>query len=191
MHDRAKAHPTTTSSRPRSRKARAVWAAALAASLCVLSIPGSPVAAVAARPLGLLAPPAGYRDWKLVSVAREEGELDDIRAILGNDLAIEAYRAGTLPFPDGAIIARLAARIASFDKSALAQTKRLVNRNSLPADAEIAPEWDAFLASLGRPAAQARLRLLFERGFHEPGDVETRLGHHVGRLGPEAEARED
>jgi hypothetical protein len=24
---------------------------------------------------------------------------------------------------------------------------------------------------------------LFERGFHEPGDVETRLGHHVGLLG--------
>lgn len=52
--------------------------------------------------------PAGYRDWKLVSVAHEEGSLNDIRAILGNDLAIEAYRAGRLPFPDGAIIARVA-----------------------------------------------------------------------------------
>lgn len=52
--------------------------------------------------------PAGYRDWTLVSVAREEGELNDLRAILGNDIAIAAYRAGTLPFPDGAIIARLA-----------------------------------------------------------------------------------
>ena len=52
--------------------------------------------------------PPGYRDWRLVTVAHEEGDLDDIRAVLGNDLAIEAYRAGTLPFPDGAIIARLA-----------------------------------------------------------------------------------
>jgi hypothetical protein len=52
--------------------------------------------------------PPGYRDWRLVSVAREEGNLDDIRAILGNDPAIEAYRDGTLPFPDGAILARLA-----------------------------------------------------------------------------------
>ena len=52
--------------------------------------------------------PPGYRDWRLISVAREEGNLDDIRAILGNDVAIEAYREGTLPFPDGAIIARLA-----------------------------------------------------------------------------------
>jgi len=51
--------------------------------------------------------PAGYRDWKLISVAREEGTLDDIRAILGNDPAIKAYREGT-PFPEGAIIARIA-----------------------------------------------------------------------------------
>jgi hypothetical protein len=33
-----------------------------------------------------------YRDWQLVSVAREEGTLDDIRAILGNDKAIKPYR---------------------------------------------------------------------------------------------------
>ena len=52
--------------------------------------------------------PAGYRDWRLVSVAHEEGRLDDLRAILGNDVAIKAYREGTLPFPDGTIIARLA-----------------------------------------------------------------------------------
>ena len=54
------------------------------------------------------APPPGYRDWRLISVAHEEGKLNDLRAILGNDIAIEAYRDGTLPFPDGAIIARLA-----------------------------------------------------------------------------------
>ena len=52
--------------------------------------------------------PPGYRDWKLISVAREEGSLDDIRAILGNDAAIKAYRADKLPFPDGSIIARIA-----------------------------------------------------------------------------------
>ena len=51
--------------------------------------------------------PDGYRDWRLISVAHEEGTLNDIRAVLGNDLAIEAYRKGTRPFPDGAIIARL------------------------------------------------------------------------------------
>src|SRR5262245_48275431 len=53
--------------------------------------------------------PAGYRDWRLISVAREEGELDDIRAVLGNDPAINAYRVGkSPPFLDGTIIARLA-----------------------------------------------------------------------------------
>src|ERR1700678_2166572 len=50
----------------------------------------------------------GYRDWKLVSVAHEEGNLNDIRAILGNDIAIKAYRQDKLPFPDGTVIARVA-----------------------------------------------------------------------------------
>src|SRR6266581_6146759 len=61
----------------------------------------------AAPIFGIKIPP-GYRDWRLVSVAHEEGNLNDIRAILGNDMAIEAYRDGKLPFPDGTIIARLA-----------------------------------------------------------------------------------
>ena len=52
--------------------------------------------------------PSDYRDWKLISVAREEGELDDIRAILGNDVAIKAYREKQRPFPEGAIIVRIA-----------------------------------------------------------------------------------
>ena len=51
--------------------------------------------------------PAGYRDWRLISVAREEGDLNDLRAQLGNDVAIRAYREGRLPFPDGAIIAAI------------------------------------------------------------------------------------
>jgi hypothetical protein len=50
----------------------------------------------------------GYRDWRLISVAHEEGNLNDIRAILGNDAAIRAYRENRLPFPDGAVIARIA-----------------------------------------------------------------------------------
>jgi enoyl-CoA hydratase/carnithine racemase len=78
---------------------------------------------------------------------------------------------------------KLATRIASFDKEAIAATKALVNVASLPADSEILPEWDAFLASLGRSAAQERIRKLMERGFHRPGDVERRLGHYVGQLG--------
>lgn len=52
--------------------------------------------------------PQDYRDWRLISVAREEADLNDIRAILGNDAAMSACREGALPFPDGTIIARLA-----------------------------------------------------------------------------------
>jgi hypothetical protein len=52
--------------------------------------------------------PPGYRDWKVISVAHEAGNNNDLRAILGNDVALKAYREGRLPFPDGTIIARLA-----------------------------------------------------------------------------------
>jgi Cytochrome P460 len=55
-----------------------------------------------------IAVPPGYRDWRVVSVAHEAGNNNDLRVILGNDLAITAYREGKLPFPDGAIIARIA-----------------------------------------------------------------------------------
>src|SRR5271154_3165134 len=46
--------------------------------------------------------PPGYRDWKLISVAHEEGNNNDLRAVLGNDVAIRAYREGKLPFPQTA-----------------------------------------------------------------------------------------
>ena len=77
----------------------------------------------------------------------------------------------------------LARRIASFDKQAIAETKRLVDIASLPPDAEIAKEWDAFEASTRREAFQERLRKLMSLGFHRPGDVEKRLGSFVGQLG--------
>lgn len=51
--------------------------------------------------------PPGYRDWTLISVAHEAGNLNSLGAVLGNDVAIEAYREGKLPFPDGTIIAAL------------------------------------------------------------------------------------
>jgi hypothetical protein len=51
--------------------------------------------------------PAGYRDWMVISVAHEEGNLNSLGAILGNAVAIKAYREGKLPFPDGTIIAAL------------------------------------------------------------------------------------
>jgi enoyl-CoA hydratase/carnithine racemase len=83
----------------------------------------------------------------------------------------------------GGYVDALAMRIASFDKQAIAETKRLVDIASLPSDADIRPEWEAFLAALNRPASQKRIKALMERGFHQPGDVENRLGFHVGQIG--------
>jgi enoyl-CoA hydratase/carnithine racemase len=80
-------------------------------------------------------------------------------------------------------VTKLAERIAGFDKKAIAATKRLVDVASLPSDSEIAPEWDAFIDSLGRPETQERIKKLMDRGFHRPGDVEKRLGFYVGQLG--------
>jgi hypothetical protein len=57
------------------------------------------------------------------------------------------------------------------------------DREGLPPDYEIAAEWDVCLASIMRPAAQERIKKLMEQGFHKPGDVEKRLGYHVGRVG--------
>jgi Cytochrome P460 len=64
--------------------------------------------AAAATPMFGIGIPPGYRDWQLISVAHEAGNNNDLRAVLGNDIAIKAYRAHEPSFPDGAIIARLA-----------------------------------------------------------------------------------
>jgi hypothetical protein len=83
-------------------------AIAVLAGATAYTLPVSGHDGAGAAPVYVTEIPPGYRDWRLISVAREEGTLDDIRALLGNDVAIEAYRAGKLPFPEGAIIARLA-----------------------------------------------------------------------------------
>jgi enoyl-CoA hydratase/carnithine racemase len=101
------------------------------------------------------------------------------------DLA-ERYGYVNRSFPDAeldAFVESLATRIASFDKRAISETKHFVDVASLPPDFEIAPEWDVCLASIMRPAAQERIKKLMEQGFHQPGDVEKRLGYHVGQLG--------
>jgi len=98
----------------------------------------------------------------------------------------EAYGYVNRSLPDGELdgfVDALARRIASFDKWAIANTKRLVNAASLPPDVQIAAGWDACMNSIPRPAAQARIKALFEQGFHQPGDAENRLGFYVGRLG--------
>jgi enoyl-CoA hydratase/carnithine racemase len=101
------------------------------------------------------------------------------------DLA-ERYGYVNRSFPDAdldAFVDALATRIGSFDKRAISETKRFADVASLPPDYEIAPEWDVCFASIMRPAAQEKIKKLMEQGFHQTGDVENRLGYHVGQLG--------
>src|SRR5436190_12267826 len=101
------------------------------------------------------------------------------------DLA-ERYGYVNRSLPDAELdefVESLANRIASFDKRVISETKRFVDVASLPPDYEIAPEWDVCFASIMRAPAQERIKKLIERGFHQAGDVETRLGYHVGQLG--------
>ncbi len=69
---------------------------------------GQPQADSNASPIYGITIPAGYRDWRLISVNHlAGGNLKQVRAQLGNDIAIKAFREGKLPFPDGTIIAAL------------------------------------------------------------------------------------
>lgn len=72
-----------------------------------LIAPASGQSGGAVSPASVTVIPQGYRDWRLISVAHEEGDLHSFAAVLGNDVAIGAYRERKLPFPDGAIIAAL------------------------------------------------------------------------------------
>jgi hypothetical protein len=105
---------------------RIVFALAAVGALAAAVVTTAPVSGQSddeAAPIYGIKLPQGYRDWHLISVKRltgkqltgAGGELRQLRAELGNDIAIKAYRDGTLPFPDGAIIAALHWNEASSD----------------------------------------------------------------------------
>jgi hypothetical protein len=62
----------------------------------------------AVSPIFGIAVPKGYRDWTLIAVSHRTDNKDELRAILGNPAAAKALKKGTLPLPDGAILAKLA-----------------------------------------------------------------------------------
>src|ERR1700728_1227036 len=102
---------------------------------------------------------------------------------ISGDLAA-AYGYVNRSLPDAELdgfIEALATRISAFDKWAISNTKRLVNAASLPQDVEIAAGWDGCIASVARPTTQERIKEVMSRGFHKPGNVETRLGYYLGR----------
>ncbi|MBB2690183.1 UNVERIFIED_ORG: hypothetical protein GGI63_001319 [Rhizobium esperanzae] len=86
-----------------------VFAISSLALSVVVSYSASPGASPeSASPIYGVTIPDGYRNWKFVAPAQEAPPLDELRAVLGNDIAVEAYKKGTLPFPDGSILVKLA-----------------------------------------------------------------------------------
>lgn len=104
---------------------------------------------------------------------------------INGDLA-EKYGYVNRSLPDDQLdgfVDAFAARVATFDRQAIADTKRLVDFASLPSDPEIAAGWDAFITSVQRPQAQARIKRLMELGLQSNGEIESRFGHHTATLG--------
>ena len=96
----------------------------------------------------------------------------------------ERYGYVNRALPDGELdgfVDALATRIASFDQQTLVDTKRLVDRASLPPDEEMRAGWDAFVTSVQRPGAQARLKALIEQGLQQPGALERNLNQYTAR----------
>jgi len=101
-----------------NRPVRTVLFLVAAAGGLLAAYPPVEAADNAAAPTGVTIP-KGYRNWQVVAPSQRDDK-DEIRAILGNDIAMKAYRAKTLPFPDGAILAKLAwkrAKSAEFDNT--------------------------------------------------------------------------
>jgi hypothetical protein len=85
-------------------------AGALAAAAIILGFAGARATdePVDASPIFGVTLPEGFRQWPLIAPAVEAAPLDALRAVLGNATAIAAYEAGTLPFPDGTVLVKLA-----------------------------------------------------------------------------------
>ncbi|MDR9754920.1 cytochrome P460 family protein [Pseudomonas sp. SZMC_28357] len=84
------------------------WSAALAAVALTTTAVAVGEGGGEASPIYGVTIPDGYRKWELIAPAQEAAPLDELRAVLGNDLAIKAYQDKTLPFPDGTVLVKLA-----------------------------------------------------------------------------------
>ncbi|SFN03181.1 cytochrome P460 family protein [Variovorax sp. OV329] len=107
--------PSTSTPRARRPAAQSVLlylgAVALAAGGAVISIASGSTGDATkpeASPIYGVTIPKAYRQWQLIAPATEAAPLDELRAVLGNDKAVGAYGKGTLPFPDGTVLVKLA-----------------------------------------------------------------------------------
>jgi hypothetical protein len=89
---------------------KSAWLLKLAVAMAppvLAAMPSAPANAEGSPIYGVTIPD-GYRQWELIAPSNEKEPLNELRAILGNPVAMTAYRRGTLPFPDGTILAKLA-----------------------------------------------------------------------------------
>lgn len=82
--------------------------ALLSSCATVAAWAGEVTTAKPASPIYGVTIPDGYRQWELIAPALEAAPLSEIRAVLGNRIAVDAYTKGSLPFPDGTILVKLA-----------------------------------------------------------------------------------
>src|SRR5580692_1309954 len=71
----------------------------------------------------------------------------------------------------------------SFDKAALAEAKRLVNRRPLPQAEDLIETQESFLAAFAWPSLQERGARLRRRAAEVGPDFELRFGHYLVDLG--------
>ncbi|WP_327099684.1 enoyl-CoA hydratase/isomerase family protein [Nocardia vinacea] len=121
------------------------------------------------------------------------GRARALEIVLGSDdfdaATAENYGWVNRAFPDDeldAYVDNLARRIASFDKPALAEAKRLINRNTLPSAEDLVQTQDAFLDAFSWPTVQQRGARIRRRAGEVGPDFEARFGHHLGELGGDA-----
>lgn len=103
---------------------------------------------------------------------------------INGDLA-ERYGYVNRSLPDAQLdkfVDTLARRIASFDKQSIGEIKHFVNIATLPPDSEIGPQWDAFITSVQRPAAQRDIKKLMDLGLQKKPDVEIHLDRYTGEV---------
>jgi enoyl-CoA hydratase/carnithine racemase len=109
-----------------------------------------------------------------------------LEIVLGADdfpgILAERYGYVNRALPDAELagfVDTLAARLASFDKRAIAETKGFVDELSLPDDAVFPRALESFFKSVGRPETRARTIALVEGGLQQRSETELSLGMRI------------
>lgn len=144
--------------------AGALTSLTMAASVAVMADARAPSAGEVS-PIYGVALPEGYRRWELIAPAEEAAPLNELRAVVGNDIAVKAYREGTLPFPDGSVLVKLAWKRApspEFDPASVpgaATTVQVMVKDSKKYPASGGWGFGRFVD--GKPADEAQHRTCF------------------------------